>query len=117
MWEAMMPAERATLLREGVLHLPSEYGTPTPVTRGLIEDGRRWLLMGGAIAVGCPVRLLHGQRDADVPWETSVRVAGLVDSADVRVVLVKDGDHRLSRAGTWLCCGGWWRGFGHCDKR
>ena len=62
MWEAMMPAERATLLREGVLHLPSEYGTPTPVTQGLIEDGRRWLLMGGAIAVGCPVRLLHGQQ-------------------------------------------------------
>lgn len=97
-WEAMMPAERATLLRDGMLHAPSAYGEPTPITRALIEDGRRHLVMGGPIPLPCPVRLLHGQQDPDVPWETALRLAERVVSDDVRVVLLKDGDHRLSRA-------------------
>ena len=99
MWQSMLPAERATLMREGVLHVPSGYGEPTPVTRALIEDGRAHLLMGGPIALRCPVRLLHGQADADVPWETSVRLAERVSSADMQVLLVKDGTHRMSRPG------------------
>ena len=98
MWEAMMPPERATLLRHGVLPIPSPYGEPTPVTLRLIEDGRTRLLMGSPIGIRCPVRLLHGQRDPDVPWETSVRLAERLDSTDVQVTLIKDGDHRLSRA-------------------
>lgn len=97
MWDAMLPAERTALLRDGVIHAPSQYGDPTPITRALIEDGRRHLLMGGAIPIGCPVRLLHGQRDADVPWEISLRLAERLASPDVQVTLVKDGDHRLSR--------------------
>ena len=97
MWDSMLPAERETLARDGVLHIPSAYGDPTPVTRALIEDGRTHLLTGGPIPLACPVRLLHGQADADVPWETSVRLAGLLESTDVQVVLVKDGTHRLSR--------------------
>ena len=55
------------------------------------------LLLEGPIEVGCPVRLLHGQRDTDVPWQVSVDAAGLLQSDDVRVVLTKDGDHGLSR--------------------
>jgi pimeloyl-ACP methyl ester carboxylesterase len=98
-WQAMAPPERARLIRDGVLHVPSLYGDPYPLTRALIEDGRSHLLLGGEIALDCPVRLLHGQRDPDVPWETSLRIARAVRSADVRVVLVKDGDHRLSRQG------------------
>ena len=96
MWDAMMPAERATLARNGVLHIPSDYGAPTPITLGLIEDGRVRLLMGAPLPISCPVRLLHGQRDPDVPWETSLRLAALLESDDVQVLLVKDGDHRLS---------------------
>ena len=98
MWASMMPGERALLMRAGEIAVPSEYGERLVITRALIEDGRRHLVLGGAIGVGCPVRLLHGQRDGDVPWELALELAAAVASRDVRVVLVKDGDHRLSRA-------------------
>ncbi len=97
MWETMLPDERTTLERDGVLHVPSGYGEPTPVTRALIEDGRTHLVMGGPIPLHCPVRLLHGQADADVPWEMAVRLAERIEAVDVQVVLVKDGAHRMSR--------------------
>ena len=97
MWESMTPAERATLQRDGVLYVPSQYGDPTPITRGLIEDGARHLVLTGRIPIHCPVRLLHGQADPDVPWEISVTIAEQVETPDARVILVKDGDHRLSR--------------------
>ena len=63
MWEAMTFEERAAIMRDGVLHVPSQYGEPYPITRALIEDGRTHLLLNGPIAIDCPVRLLHGQRD------------------------------------------------------
>jgi pimeloyl-ACP methyl ester carboxylesterase len=97
MWAAMTPPERATLLHDGVLRVPSQYGEPYAITRALIEDGRNHLLLGGPIAIDCPIRLLHGQRDPDVPWETALRIAERVRAQDVRITLVKDGDHRLSR--------------------
>ncbi len=97
MWDALMPAERERLLRDGVLHAPSAYGEPVPITLALIEDGRRHLVMAGPVALRCPVRLLHGQADPDVPWQTSLRLAERIEGADVQVHLVKDGDHRLSR--------------------
>ncbi len=97
MWEAMTPAERAALMRDGVLPVPSQYGEPYPVTRRLIEDGRTRLLLDHPIPLACPVRLLQGQQDADVPWQTAVRLAERLVAADVQVTLIKDGDHRLSR--------------------
>ena len=97
MWEAMAPPERAALLRDGFLDVPGRYGPPTRITRALIEDGRRHLLLGAPVPLACPVRLLHGQRDPDVPWEVALRLAGRLTSADVQVTLIKDGDHRLSR--------------------
>lgn len=97
MWESMTFEERATLMRDGVLHIPSQYGEPTPITRALIEDGRRHLLLGSPIAFDGPVRLLHGQADPDVPWEMALRIADALATPDVTVTLVKDGDHRLSR--------------------
>jgi pimeloyl-ACP methyl ester carboxylesterase len=99
MWDAMTFEERARLMREGILRIPSEYGSPTPVTRALIEEGRTHLLLGGPILLDCPVGLLHGQADPDVPWEMALRIAERLTSRDVRVVLIKDGDHRLSRPG------------------
>jgi pimeloyl-ACP methyl ester carboxylesterase len=97
MWEPMAPVERATLERDGVLHVPSQYGEPTPITLKLIRDGANHLVLNGPIPIRCPVRLLHGQADPDVPWELALRIAERVEAADVRVILVKDGDHRLSR--------------------
>jgi len=97
MWQSMTRAQRDTLMRDGILRVPSQYGEPTPITRALIEDGRNHLLMDRPIAIDCPVRLLHGQHDPDVPWETALRLAERVTSQNVQVLLVKDGDHRLSR--------------------
>ncbi len=97
MWQAMIPAERETLLRDGVLLMPSEYGEPYPITLRLIEDGRRHLVLQAPIALACPVRLLAGQRDADVPWELALTLAATLESQDVETILIKDGDHRLSR--------------------
>ncbi len=97
MWDAMAPPEQAVLQRDGVLRVPSAYGGEQVITRALIEDGRRHLLLQAPVPIDCPVRLLHGMRDPDVPWETALRLADRLTSEDVRVLLVKDGNHRLSR--------------------
>jgi pimeloyl-ACP methyl ester carboxylesterase len=97
MWESMAPSERATLMRDGRLRVPSQYGGEQIVTRALIEDGRAHLLLHAPIAVTCPVRLLQGMQDPDVPWETALTLAGRLQGDDVQTVLIKDGDHRLSR--------------------
>jgi pimeloyl-ACP methyl ester carboxylesterase len=97
MWDSMAPKERAKLQQDGVLYVPSQYGEPTPITQALIEDGANHLLLNGPIAVHCPVRLLHGQADPDVPWELALTVASQLETPDTQVTLVKDGDHRLSR--------------------
>jgi pimeloyl-ACP methyl ester carboxylesterase len=98
MWAKFTPEQRRQLTDAGVVELPSEYGDgPYRISRHLIEDGRRNLLLGGDIAVDCPVRLIQGQQDTAVPWRTSVRVAEKLKSQDVEVHLIKDGDHRLSR--------------------
>ncbi|WP_128891332.1 alpha/beta fold hydrolase [Erythrobacter sp. HKB08] len=74
------------------------YGPePTPMHPGFWADGQANLMLGGEIAIDCPVRLLHGQQDADVPWDISMRLADALRSDAVQVTLVKDGDHRLSR--------------------
>jgi pimeloyl-ACP methyl ester carboxylesterase len=99
MWEAMTFAERAQLTRDGSLQVPSKYGEPTLITRALIEDGREHLLLENPIPLDCEVRLLHGQADPDVPWETALRTAARLTSRDVEIILIKDGDHRLSRPG------------------
>jgi pimeloyl-ACP methyl ester carboxylesterase len=90
-------AQRDALARDGFFHPPSEYGPPAPITQKLLDDGRAHLLLGGAIAIDGPVRILHGMRDPDVPWRRSLRLAECLQSEDVRLIFVKDGDHRLSR--------------------
>ncbi len=94
--EALPPAGREALRRHGVWLRPSRYGAPVPITRRMLEDGDRLCLLDGPIALSCPVRILHGQMDADVPWQDSLRLAERLRSPDVRVMLLKHGDHRLS---------------------
>lgn len=90
--------EKMRLLSEGRLERPSPYSDqPTVYTRAFWNSGEANRLMHGAIAIDVPMRLIHGQRDADVPWTHSGRLAELVRSADVQTLLIKDGDHRLSR--------------------
>jgi len=90
------PEQRRQLAEQGCWLQPSAYGDPYLVTRDLIEDGRRHLLLRGPIPIRCPVHLLHGQRDLDVPWPTALRLAERLDSDDVTIELIKAGDHRLS---------------------
>jgi pimeloyl-ACP methyl ester carboxylesterase len=91
--------QRRQLATDGYWLQPSAYGNgPYPVTDKLIEDGRQHLLLRASIPIRCPVHLLHGQRDADVPWETSLRLAERLQSDDVTIELIKAGDHRLSSA-------------------
>jgi len=87
-----------TLRTQGVIYPPNAYGAPIPLTWKLLEDGARHLLLGGNIPVRAPVRVLHGMVDADVPWRLSLQLAERLEAEDVRLVFVKDGDHRLSRA-------------------
>lgn len=98
MWEAFPDAVRRTILDEGVYVRPSAYSEePYPITRRLIEDGRLHLLLGGTIETGCPVHIIQGMQDPDVPWEHAMRLVERLPADAVQLTLVKDGDHRLSR--------------------
>ena len=91
-------AQKATLQRESRLVEPTPYGDqPYVTTRAFWESGEALRLLDGPIAIDRPVRLLQGQADADVPWQIALRTAERLRSADVQTILVKDGDHRLSR--------------------
>ncbi len=98
MWNRFAPELQAAILRDGQARIPSAYGAEGYlITRKLIEDGRKHLVLGKPIPISSPVRLIHGMRDADVPYRVSIELAEKLQSEDVRVDLVKDGDHRLSR--------------------
>ena len=91
-------AQYALLANGKVLYEDNPYGPePTPTYPGFWSDGQAQLLLSREIALECPVRLLHGQADPDVPWDVSLRLASALRSADVQTTLIKDGDHRLSR--------------------
>jgi pimeloyl-ACP methyl ester carboxylesterase len=99
MWNVLTDEERDRLMRTGRLDMPSDYSAePTVITRGLIEEGRRHLLLSAPIGIRRPVRLLHGLADPDVPYRLSLELAERIVGNDVRVTLIKNGDHRLSRA-------------------
>lgn len=97
MWKGFSQEIRDEIMTKGVWHRPSDYGEPYPITRNLIEEGRNHLLLGGTIDVGCPVRILQGAQDPDVPWRHAFALTHCLPSDDVVLTLVQDGDHRLSR--------------------
>jgi pimeloyl-ACP methyl ester carboxylesterase len=93
--------QRAILASGQILYEDNPYGpeqTPTPTHPGFFADAQAHMRLGNDIPVACPVRLLHGQRDTDVPWKTSLKLAQALRSDDIQVTLLKDGDHRLSRS-------------------
>lgn len=97
MWDQFDDAAKARMREEGILHLPSEYeDTPYPVSLALVEDGRDHLLLRSPLALTCPLHLIHGMADRDVPWQTALKIAETVSGEDVCVTLVKGGGHRLS---------------------
>ena len=97
MWKSFSPQARQEIEIRGVWLRPSEYGEPYPITRHLIEEGRRHLMLGSAIEVGCPVRILQGAQDPDVPWRHAFALAHRLPADDVVLTMIQDGDHRLSR--------------------
>lgn len=101
--------QRERLERDGFIADPAAPRQDMPVTLNLIEEARRHLLLRAPIALTCPVRLLQGQRDTEVPWQHALRIADHIAHGDVRVTLIKDGDHRLNRPqdldALWRCVG------------
>jgi pimeloyl-ACP methyl ester carboxylesterase len=98
MWKQFPEATKSEIGQKGVWLRPSAYGEePYPITRALIEDGRKHLLLGGLIETRCPVHILQGVQDPDVPWRHAVELVSRFSRDDVVLTLIKDGDHRLSR--------------------
>jgi pimeloyl-ACP methyl ester carboxylesterase len=93
----LSPEDRVVLERDGRLERPSQYSPePSVFTWKLIEEGRNHLLLDRPLALPCPVRLLHGQNDPDVPWEYSLQIARHLDAPEVITTFIKGGGHRLS---------------------
>jgi pimeloyl-ACP methyl ester carboxylesterase len=97
MWPILPPEARRQIETDGVWLRPSEYGDPYPITRGLIEDGRKHLLLNSSIETGCPVRIFQGRQDPDVPWQHAMTLLAHLPRDDVVLTMIQDGDHRLSR--------------------
>jgi pimeloyl-ACP methyl ester carboxylesterase len=98
MWPELPEAARRQIETTGRWDMPSDYDpAPTPITRGLIEDGRRNLLLNKPIPFRGPVQIYQGMCDPDVPWTHAVKVAEALESPNTALTLIKDGDHRLSR--------------------
>jgi len=90
--------QKMEILQNGRIEEPSPYGeAPYVTTRAFWQSGESLRLLHAEIPIDCPVRLLHGQADTDVPWMWSLEIMKQVRSADVQAILIKDGDHRLSR--------------------
>ena len=99
MWMEFSPETRREIEEKGMWLMPSAYGEePYPITRALIEDGRQHLLLDKPLEIGCPVRILQGVQDPDVPWRHALKLVSCLAQDDVVLTLVKDGDHRLSRS-------------------
>jgi pimeloyl-ACP methyl ester carboxylesterase len=95
MWAELPPEARAEIETKGVTHVPSDYDAPYPITGRLIEEGRQHLI--APFDPGCPVRILQGMQDPDVPWRHALALVDLLQGGDVELTLIKDAEHRQSR--------------------
>lgn len=98
MWDRFPPDVRAELAARGVWLRPSAYGEPYPITARLIEEGRRHLILDTRIDAHGPVHILQGMQDEDVPWSHAMILVEHFVQDPVSITLIRDGDHRLSRA-------------------
>ena len=100
MWEELTAEQRETLMTEGQVAVPNDYDPNEPyiISKLLIEDGKNHLLLREPLNIKVPVRLIQGMKDADVPWETALKIQDTLVTDDVEIQFVKDGDHRLSEA-------------------
>ena len=95
-WPRMSPEIRAEIMERGEWQRPSAYGDgPYPITRALIEDGRRHLLLDAPIELACPVHIIQGMEDPDVPWQHALKLLETLSGTST-LTLIKNGDHRLS---------------------
>lgn len=93
----LTPAQKNDLENSGKCEIPSDYAEgPYVITKALIEDGQNQQVLSSPIPIYCPVRLLHGTLDKDVPWQSSLKLMESLKSLDARLTLIKDADHRLS---------------------
>ncbi len=97
MWQEAGPDARRAIMEDGVWYRPSEYGEPYAITRGLIEDGRKHLMGTAPWNPGCPVEIIQGRLDPDVPFDHAAQLATILEGAPVNLTEVADGEHRLSR--------------------
>jgi pimeloyl-ACP methyl ester carboxylesterase len=97
MWPEFSAEQQAEIMDQGRTLRPTDYGDPYPITRDLIEDGKQWALLDAPIDLTCPIRILQGMQDPDVPWQHAFRLVEALKSEDLVFSLIKDGDHRLSR--------------------
>jgi pimeloyl-ACP methyl ester carboxylesterase len=98
MWPQFPDHVKTEIMEKGYFNLPSAYSTePTPITRALIEDGENNRVFGKTFQVGCPVHILQGMKDPDVPFSHSLKLVEHLPLDPVTVTLINDGDHRLSR--------------------
>ncbi len=98
MWnEELSEAQRQTILREGLVKVPTEYGPePYILTQALFDDGYQNRVLNAPLHLDIPIRLIQGMSDKDVPWQTALNITRALTSSDVDIILVPDGDHRLS---------------------
>jgi hypothetical protein len=97
-WARLPQTIQRDIMERGFWLRPSAYATQSyPITRALIEDGRQHLLLGGVVRSHCPVHILQGMQDPDVPWEHAMALVHQLAGDPVALTLIKDGDHRLSR--------------------
>jgi pimeloyl-ACP methyl ester carboxylesterase len=96
MWANFSQDIRRTILEDGIYYEPSDYDEPYEISRELILDGRKNLLLDAPINIKCPVRIIQGIKDTSVPWSHAQKVVDALVSKDVKLTLVKNGDHSLS---------------------
>ena len=98
MWPGFSPEQQARLMAEGRLELPSAYSPePNVITREMIEDGRRNLVLNDYFPFDGRIWILAGAEDPDVPLDHVYALMNKLQALETRSVVIADGDHRLSR--------------------